>query len=48
VAQHVTQLLAQPGPATAYLQRYPEALCFFDWAEEFELARTPSRTIPSG
>jgi hypothetical protein len=39
VAQAVTQLVAQPGPATAYLQRYPEALCFFDWAEEFELVR---------
>lgn len=40
VAQKVTQLVAQPGPATAYLQQYPEALCFFDWAEEFELVRT--------
>ncbi|RYY19445.1 MAG: hypothetical protein EOO36_05750 [Cytophagaceae bacterium] len=40
VAQAVTRLVAQPGPATAYLRRYPEALCFFDWAEEFELART--------
>lgn len=40
VAQAVAQLVAQPGPATAYLRRYPEALCFFDWAEEFELVRT--------
>jgi hypothetical protein len=40
VAQAVTRLVAQPGPATAYLRRYPEALCFFDWAEEFELVRT--------
>jgi hypothetical protein len=40
VAQELTQLVAQPGPPTAYLQRYPEGLCFFDWAEEFELLRT--------
>ncbi|RZK94170.1 MAG: hypothetical protein EOO62_30970, partial [Hymenobacter sp.] len=40
VAQAVAQLVAQPGPATAYLRRYPEALCFFDWSEEFELVRT--------
>lgn len=40
VAQEATRLVAQPGPATAYLRRYPEALCFFDLAEEFELVRT--------
>ena len=40
VAQKVTRLVAQPGPASAYLQQYPEALCFFNWAEEFELVRT--------
>jgi hypothetical protein len=41
IAQRVTQLVAQPGlaPAAAYLQRYPEALCFYDWAEELELVR---------
>jgi hypothetical protein len=40
VAQEVTRLVAQPGSATAYLRRYPEALCFFDLAEEYELVRT--------
>ena len=40
VAQKVTRLVAQPGPATAYLRQYPEALCFFNRAEEFELVRT--------
>jgi len=40
VAQEATRLVAQPGPATAYLRRYPEALCFFDLAEEYELVRT--------
>lgn len=40
VAQDITALAAQPGPPTAYLQRYPEALCFANWVEEFELIRT--------
>ncbi|AWM32809.1 hypothetical protein [Hymenobacter nivis] len=40
VAQDLTALAAQPGPPTAYLQQYPEALCFYNWAEEFELIRT--------
>ena len=40
VAQAATRLAAQPGPPTAYLRRYPEALCFLDLAEEFELVRT--------
>ena len=40
VAQDLTTLVAQPGPPTAYLQQYPEALCFYSLAEEFELART--------
>jgi len=40
VAQEATRLVAQPGPPTAYLRRYPEALCFFDLAEEYELVRT--------
>ena len=42
VAQRATQLVARPGlaPAAAYLRQYPEALCFYDWAEELELVRT--------
>jgi hypothetical protein len=40
VAQAATRLAAQPGLPTAYLRRYPEALCFFDLAEEFELVRS--------
>lgn len=42
IAQRATQLAAQPGLASAatYLRQYPEALCFYDWAEEFELVRT--------
>lgn len=42
IAQRVTQLVAQPGlaPAAAYLRQYPEALCFYDWAEELELVRS--------
>ena len=40
VAQTLTRLAAQPGLPTAYLRRYPEALCFFDLAEEYELVRT--------
>jgi hypothetical protein len=40
VAQAATRLAAQPGLPTAYLRRYPEALCFLDLAEEFELVRT--------
>jgi hypothetical protein len=39
VTQQLTRLVTQPGPATAYLRQYPEALCFYDWAEEFELVR---------
>ncbi|MFD1469784.1 hypothetical protein ACFQ48_16265 [Hymenobacter caeli] len=40
VARDLTMLAAQPGPPTAYLQQYPEALCFYSLAEEFELIRT--------
>lgn len=40
VAQALTRLAAQPGPPTAYLRQYPEALCFYDLAEEFDLVRT--------
>ncbi|WP_140466229.1 hypothetical protein [Hymenobacter nivis] len=40
VAQDLTALAAQPGLPTAYSQRYPQALCFYNWAEEFELIRT--------
>lgn len=39
VAQALTRLAAQPGGAVAYEQQYPEALCFYDLREEFELAR---------
>lgn len=40
VAQDLTALAA-PGLPTAYSRRYPEALCFYNRAEEFELVRTP-------
>ena len=40
IAQKLQQLVKQPGPATTYLRQYPEALCFYDWTEEFELLRT--------
>lgn len=40
VAADLTALTAQPGLPTAYSQQYPEALCFYNWAEEFELIRT--------
>ncbi|MGI4886838.1 MAG: hypothetical protein ACRYFR_17920 [Janthinobacterium lividum] len=40
VADDLTALAAQPGLPTAYSQQYPEALCFYNWAEEFELIRT--------
>jgi len=40
VAQTLTQLAAQPGLPTAYEHQYPEALCFYDLQEEFELVRT--------
>ena len=39
-AQTLTRLAAQPGPPTAYLRQYPDALCFYSWAEEFDLIRT--------
>lgn len=39
VAQALTQLAAQPGLPVAYERQYPEALCFYDLQEEFELAR---------
>ena len=39
VATNLTQFAAQPGQPTAYLQRYPGALCFYTLAEEFELVR---------
>jgi hypothetical protein len=38
-AQALTQLTAQPGLPTAFLRRYPGALCFYSLAEEYELAR---------
>jgi len=40
VAQTLTRLTTQPGPPTAYQQRYPEALCFYNLAEEYELVRS--------
>jgi hypothetical protein len=40
VAKALTRLTAQPGPPVAYQRQYPEALCFYDMREEFELART--------
>lgn len=40
VAQALTRLTAQPGPPTAYQRQYPESLCFYDLAEEYELARS--------
>ncbi|AMR29292.1 hypothetical protein A0257_20780 [Hymenobacter psoromatis] len=40
VAQTLTQLAAQPGLPTAYARQYPQALCFYDWREEFELIRS--------
>ncbi|AMJ66407.1 hypothetical protein AXW84_13920 [Hymenobacter sp. PAMC 26628] len=40
VAAELTALAAQPGLPTAHSQQYPEALCFYNWAEEFELIRT--------
>ena len=39
-AQTLTQLAAQPGLPTAYARQYPAALCFYNWAEEFELIRS--------
>jgi hypothetical protein len=39
VAQTLTRLAAQPGLPVAYERQYPEALCFYDLQEEFELAR---------
>lgn len=40
VARELTRLVAQPGLPAAYLRSSPEALCFYDMAEEFELARS--------
>jgi hypothetical protein len=40
VAQDLVALSARQAPPTAYLQQYPEALCFYNWAEEFELIRS--------
>ena len=39
VAQALTQLAVQLGLPVAYERQYPEALCFYDLQEEFELAR---------
>jgi hypothetical protein len=39
VAQTLTRLAAQPGLPVAYERQYPEALCFYDLQEEFELVR---------
>lgn len=39
VAQTLTQLAMQPGPPSAYLRQYPDALAFCDWSEEFDLIR---------
>lgn len=39
VAQALTRLTAQPGLPVTYERQYPEALCFYDMQEEFELAR---------
>ena len=43
IAQTLTRLTAQPGLPVAYERQYPEALCFYDRQEEFELARTLRR-----
>lgn len=43
VAQTLTQLSTQPGLPVAYERQYPEALCFYDRQEEFELVRTLHR-----
>jgi hypothetical protein len=40
VAQVLTRLTAQPGPPTVYQRQYPESLCFYDLADEYELARS--------
>jgi hypothetical protein len=40
VAQALTKLTAQSGPPSAYQRQYPEALCFYDLREEFDLVRT--------
>ena len=39
VTQALTELTTQPGPPAAYLRQYPGALCFYAFAEEFELVR---------
>jgi len=38
-AQDLAELVAQPGPPTAFLRQHPFALSFYSWAAEFELAR---------
>jgi len=38
-AADLRQLVAQPGPPTAYFQQYPMGLSFYSWVEEFDLAR---------
>jgi hypothetical protein len=43
VAQALTKLTDQPGAPVAYEKQYPEALCFYDMQEEFELVRTLRR-----
>ncbi|RSK24091.1 hypothetical protein [Hymenobacter metallilatus] len=39
-AQDVSRLAAQPGLPTAFSRRFPMALSFYSWVEEFELARS--------
>ncbi|GAB3292478.1 hotdog family protein [Hymenobacter tenuis] len=38
-ARNLSQFAAKPGLPTAFEHKYPMALSFYSWAEEFELAR---------
>jgi len=38
-ARDLAELVAQPGPPTAYLRQHPGGLAFYSWVEEFELVR---------
>lgn len=38
-AQDLAELVAHPGPPTAFLRAHPFALSFYSWAAEFGLAR---------
>jgi hypothetical protein len=39
-ARNLSQFAARPGLPTAFEHKYPMALSFYSWAEEFELARS--------